>query len=55
MAINGLAADSRRLESGKPDASATADLLSVLRTGTPDDAAKCVTDRLCRHIAPVAV
>lgn len=39
-------------ESGKPDASATAQLLSVLRTGTADEAAQCVTEQLNAGTSP---
>jgi len=39
-------------ETGKAEPSATSELLTVLRTGSPDDAAKCVTDRLNAGAAP---
>ncbi|MFN9717695.1 MAG: hypothetical protein ACK58L_03315 [Planctomycetota bacterium] len=39
-------------ESGKPDASATSEVMSVLRTGTADEAAQCVADRLNAGTSP---
>jgi hypothetical protein len=39
-------------ETGKLDASATAELLTVLRIGTPDEAARSVADQLNAGIAP---
>ena len=39
-------------ESGIPDPASTSELLSVLRTGRPDEAAKCVVDRLNGGASP---
>lgn len=42
-------------ESGSIDAGATTELLSLLRTGTAEDAAKCVVELLNRSVSPQSV
>ena len=39
-------------ESGNADSAATSELLTVLRTGSPDDAARCVVERLNGGASP---